>query len=186
MSERLEKVKNPVSVVQQWLDNAVIGLNLCPFAATPKRLNKIHYRVLEEGPEDSILQALMEEMQRLDKFPDIETTLLILPHHLQSFDDYNQFLNWTDALINKQGWSGIYQIASFHPDYCFQGAAPDDVENWTNRSPYPLLHLIREERLEAILDRFPDAENIPDQNMATLRRLTEEQQQAIFPHLFAQ
>ncbi len=175
-----------VQQVQAWLQQVVVGLNLCPFAAAPMRRQQIRYRVVSEQGEEAILEALAAELHYLHSQPELETSLLILPDQLSDFADYNQFLDWVDALIAGAGWEGVFQVASFHPDYCFAGAAEDDVENWTNRSPYPLLHLIREDRLEAMLDRYPNADAIPETNMETLRNLSADQRRQLFPHCFSE
>ena len=111
---------------------------------------------------------------------DDETLLLICPYHLQDFSDYNQFLSLAEQLLQQEGWSGIYQIASFHPDYLFADTTEDDKANWSNRSPYPLLHLIRESTLSAAVDAHPQIELIPQRNIETLRALSDQSMQKIF------
>ncbi|MCG7495517.1 DUF1415 domain-containing protein [Vibrio sp. Of7-15] len=172
--------------VQQWLEQVVIGLNLCPFAAKPNRNKQIKIAVSESSTEEALLQDILVELQLLDqKTPEeLETTLVVIPNMLEDFFDYNQFLDWVDALIKQQNWEGIYQIATFHPDYCFGGAHPDDDENLTNRSPYPVLHLIREESMERVLKHYPNPEAIPDTNIARVESLTDEEKHKLFPYLF--
>lgn len=118
---------------------------------------------------ESSLETLVEEMHWLDRSTDVETTLLIFPHHFADFEDYLDLLDLAEALAEEQGYEGIYQIASFHPDYCFAGALPDDPANFTNRSPYPMLHLLREESVTRAVENFPDPEGIPERNMAFAR-----------------
>jgi len=176
---------------QQWLEAVVIGLNLCPFAAKPNRLKQIRIEICSANEqdadyEDKILQCLQTELERLDAHApsEIETTLVVIPYALEHFDQYNQFLDYADFLLQRGGWEGIYQIASFHPDYCFADAAPDDDENLTNRSPYPVLHLIREASLEEAIRKYPDTEKIPDINIERVESLTDQEKRALFGYLF--
>ncbi|MUK50539.1 DUF1415 family protein [Aliivibrio fischeri] len=185
---------NPVSMniqkieqeVQQWLEDVVIGLNLCPFAAKPNRNKQIKIFVSEATTEEALLEDILQELMNLDSktAEELETTLVAIPNMLQDFMDYNFFLDWVDALIKQQEWEGIYQIATFHPDYCFGGAEPEDDENLTNRSPYPVLHLIREESMEKVLKHYPNPEAIPDTNIARVEELTLEERRKLFPYLF--
>jgi len=170
----------------QWLNEVVIGLNLCPFSSKPVRENRVRLTVSDATSEDALLAVLETEMQLLDEQPaqTIETTLLVVPNCLQDFYDYNTFLSWTDQLIKRNGWRGVYQIASFHPQYCFAGANEDDPENLTNRSPWPILHIIREASLEKALDFFDDVELVPEINRRTVRELSVDQRARLFPWLF--
>lgn len=172
--------------VQQWLEGVVIGLNLCPFAAKPNRNKQIKIFVSEATTEEVLLEDVLQELMNLDSktAEELETTLVAIPNMLQDFMDYNFFLDWVDALIKQQEWEGIYQIATFHPNYCFGGAEPEDDENLTNRSPYPVLHLIREESMEKVLKHYPNPEAIPDTNIARVEALTPEERRKLFPYLF--
>ncbi|WP_196597849.1 DUF1415 domain-containing protein [Aliivibrio fischeri] len=172
--------------VQQWLEDVVIGLNLCPFAAKPNRNKQIKIFVSEATTEEALLEDILQELMNLDSktAEELETTLVAIPNMLQDFMDYNFFLDWVDALIKQQEWEGIYQIATFHPDYCFGDAEPEDDENLTNRSPYPVLHLIREESMEKVLKHYPNPEAIPDTNIARVEELTLEERRKLFPYLF--
>ena len=172
--------------VQQWLEDVVIGLNLCPFAAKPNRNKQIKIFVSEATTEEVLLEDVLQELMNLDSktAEELETTLVAIPNMLQDFMDYNFFLDWVDALIKQQEWEGIYQIATFHPDYCFGGAEPEDDENLTNRSPYPVLHLIREESMAKVLKHYPNPEAIPDTNIARVEALTPEERRKLFPYLF--
>ncbi|WP_196584304.1 DUF1415 domain-containing protein [Aliivibrio fischeri] len=172
--------------VQQWLEDVVIGLNLCPFAAKPNRNKQIKIFVSEATTEEALLEDILQELMNLDSktAEELETTLVAIPNMLQDFMDYNFFLDWVDALIKQQEWEGIYQIATFHPDYCFGGAEPEDDENLTNRSPYPVLHLIREESMEKVLKHYPNPEAIPDTNITRVEELTLEERRKLFPYLF--
>ena len=149
----------------------MLVLNLCPFAGRELRQKRIRFVVTSSKTEAELLASLQAELERLDTEPAIETTLLIHPGVLQDFDDYNQFLETADELLSAMGVDGIYQVASFHPDYQFAGTAVDDVENYTNRSPYPLLHLLREESLERSIASYPDTEQIPLRNIELMKRL---------------
>jgi uncharacterized protein len=175
-----------IQTVVVWLNSVVIGLNLCPFSAKPTRENRVRFQVSVAIDEESLLEDLIFEMELLDKTSsaDIETTLLITPHVLHDFFDYNQFLFWAESRIKSGGWKGVYQLASFHPGYCFAGVEADAVENLTNRSPYPILHIIREESLTAALNYIDDVEGIPERNKKRVQELTTEEKYNLFPYLF--
>ena len=156
-----------------WLEKAVIGLKLCPFASTVHVKQQIRYAVsLAETPEH-LLGDLVEELRLLaDADPaEIDTTLLIHPGVLTDFLDYNDFLDVADAAVEDIGLAGEIQVASFHPRYQFADCEPDDIGNYTNRSPYPTLHLLRELSVERAVAAHPDAADIFDRNIETLRRL---------------
>ncbi|WP_064609134.1 DUF1415 domain-containing protein [Photobacterium sp. J15] len=172
--------------IQQWLEDVVIGLNLCPFAAKPNRNKQIKIHISEAESEEMLLEDIYQQLLELDQKPEdeLETTLVVTPTLFADFDDYNQFLNLVDALIIQTGKEGIYQVASFHPDYCFYGTEPEDAENLTNRSPYPVFHLIREDSMERVLKHYPDPESIPERNIECVKKLTFEQRKALFPFLF--
>ena len=172
--------------VDQWLNDVVIGLNLCPFAAKPQRNKQIKIFVSEASQEEGLLEDILMQLIELSNTePEkLETTLVVVPNMLQDFWDYNFFIDWVEGLIKQQDWEGIFQVATFHPDYCFGGAEPEDDENLTNRSPYPVFHLIREESMEKVLKHYPDPESIPDTNIARVSALSEEERQKLFPYLF--
>ncbi|WP_047042756.1 DUF1415 domain-containing protein [Vibrio mexicanus] len=173
--------------VEQWLNDVVIGLNLCPFAAKPQRNEQIKTFVSDAVTEETLLEDILQELMLLENHtPDeLETTLVVVPNLLDDFYDYNAFIDWVEALIKQQDWQGIYQVATFHPNYCFGGAAPEDDENLTNRSPYPIFHLIREESMEKVLRHYPNPEDIPDTNIERVSNLTEDERKKLFPYLFA-
>lgn len=175
-----------IADTRAWLENVVIGLNLCPFASKPFREDAIRFVCSEAATEQQLLEELQSELLTLDNSPVdvIETTLLIVPNFLQDFFDYNQFLEWGDRLLRREQCEGIVQLASFHPDYCFAGAEPDDAENLTNRSPFPMLHLIREDSLEAALEKYPDSDRIPESNIAKMNELSNREKARLFPYLF--
>jgi hypothetical protein len=170
--------------VKQWLKDVVIGIQLCPFAKAPFQKNKIRFFVSKATTEEQLIEDLIKECGRLDSSPDIETTLLICPTLLYDFFMYSQFLLWAEKTLKQQGWEGTYQIASFHPDYEFAGTEKSDPQNLTNRSPYPILHLLREERLSKILDRYDSPEDIPQKNIETVNKLSQEKIKKLFPYLF--
>ncbi|AMF96567.1 DUF1415 domain-containing protein [Vibrio harveyi] len=171
--------------VNQWLNDVVIGLNLCPFAAKPQRNKQIKIFVSEASQEEALLEDILLQLIELSNTePEkLETTLVVVPNMLQDFWDYNFFIDWVEGLIKQQDWEGIFQVATFHPDYCFGGAEPEDDENLTNRSPYPVFHLIREESMEKVLKHYPDPESIPDTNIARVSALSEEERKKLFPYL---
>ncbi|HDM8042351.1 TPA: DUF1415 domain-containing protein [Vibrio campbellii] len=172
--------------VNQWLNDVVIGLNLCPFAAKPQRNKQIKIFVSEASQEEALLEDILLQLIELSNTePEkLETTLVVVPNMLQDFWDYNFFIDWVEGLIKQQDWEGIFQVATFHPDYCFGGAEPEDDENLTNRSPYPVFHLIREESMEKVLKHYPEPESIPDTNIARVSALSEEERKKLFPYLF--
>jgi len=151
----------------------VIGLNLCPFAKPVYAKGQIRYAVSQAETPEALLAELIDELQGLATAnpAKIETTLLIHPQVLTDFLDYNDFLEAADAAVDDLGLRGILQIASFHPRYQFAGTAPDAIENYTNRSPYPMLHLLREASVERAVQSIPDPAEIYERNIATLRRL---------------
>lgn len=162
-----------IAVTRHWLTQAVIGLNLCPFAKAVHVKNQIRYAVSQAVDMEGVLTDLEAEIQTLVAAdPEaVDTTLLILPRALGDFLDYNDCLFFADRLIKQLRVEGIIQIASFHPHYQFEGSEPDDIENYTNRAPYPILHLLREDSIERAVQAFPDAEDIYERNQETLRRI---------------
>lgn len=162
-----------IAATRHWLQQAVIGLNLCPFAKTVHVNGLIRWVESPARDEQALLEQLLEELRLLATVDpeQTETTLLIHPHVLNDFLDYNDFLDTVDAAIEALGLAGVLQVASFHPDYRFAGTAADDVGNLTNRSPHPMLHLLREDSIARAVDAFPDAAAIYERNIETLRRL---------------
>jgi uncharacterized protein len=160
-----------VKQVRHWLEVFVIELNLCPFAKRELTNERVKFAVSDASTEEQLLADLQQELSHLQEDNEIETTLLIHPQVLQDFDDYNQFLNIADALLEEEGLLGIYQIASFHPNYRFADTEFGDAENYSNRSPYPILHLLRESSLEREIARHQDTSLIPERNIQLLREL---------------
>ena len=157
----------------EWLEKAVIGLNLCPFAKAVPVKQQIRYQVSHATDAEGLLQELVSELELLaETSPEkIETTLLIHPQALTDFMDFNDFLEVADAAVEALQLDGILQVASFHPDYQFDETHADDIENFSNRSPWPTLHLIREASIDAAVEAFPDAADIYERNIETLQRL---------------
>ena len=162
-----------IAETQKWLEKAVIGLNLCPFAKAEHVHGRIRYSVSDATqPTDLLLTLEQEIIFLLAQDPaKTETTLLIVPHMLADFLDYNDFLDEADSMLEHADPDAQLQIASFHPDYQFAGSAADDMDNYTNRSPYPVLHLLREDSVERAVEAFPEAAQIYEHNIATLRKL---------------
>jgi len=162
-----------IEATRRWLERAVIGLNLCPFAKAVHVRGQIRWVLSDATTPEALLETLGEELLWLRdaSAEEVDTTLLIHPQVLTDFLDYNDFLETADALVESLGLDGVLQVASFHPDYQFAGSAPDDVENFTNRSPYPTLHLLREDSVSRAVEAFPDAEVIVERNVETLRKL---------------
>lgn len=165
-----------IAATRLWLDKAVIGLNLCPFAKAVQIKQQIRYVVSKATSEEALLADLLHELQFLrDADPEeVETTLLIHPGVLTDFLDYNDFLEVADAAVGELDLEGELQVASFHPDYQFAGSDADDIDNFSNRSPYPTLHLLRESSIDKAVEAFPDAANIYEHNIETLRALGHE------------
>lgn len=165
-----------IAATRNWLVQAVIGLNLCPFARAVYAGDRIRYAVSGATTPEALLGVLAAELQRLAIADEgeAETTLLIHPQVLGDFLDYNDFLELADALVADLGLDGVLQVASFHPQDQFAGTEPDDIGNCTNRSPYPTLHLLRESSIERAVAAHPDTGRIYQDNIETLRRLGRE------------
>lgn len=168
-----------IDAVAHWVATCVVGLNLCPFAKREVVKQRVRYVVSQDTNEQALLVSLQAELDYLTAHPEVETTLLITIGLLQDFYDYNDFLDQADYLLQVLDLEGVYQIASFHPDYQFGGTLAADVENYTNRSPYPVLHLLREESLEQAIADYPDVEQIPERNIALMQQLGVEQLTAL-------
>jgi len=160
---------------KNWINDIVIGLNLCPFAARPFNDNTIDYIVASvqvEVPQiEQHLHQLANCFNKLDDTVSIETSLLIFPDGYEQFDDYLELLHLSNLLLEDLNYSGIYQLASFHPQYLFEDTAEEDVSNFTNRSPYPMLHIIREHSLEKAIASYPDIEKVPENNIKKLQEI---------------
>jgi len=165
-----------IAATRRWLERAVIGLNFCPFAKGVVARGLVRYVVSDARDEEDLLADLERELQALLAVPpeEVETTLLIHPYALAVFDDFNNFLGLVDVLLRTQRLRGVLQVASFHPDYVFVDTDQEDITNYTNRSPFPILHLLRETSLDRAVAAFPDAAAIYESNIETLRKLGEE------------
>ena len=171
---------------EQWLQEVVIGLNLCPFARRPSEDGLIRIHVCHAQDEATLLEGLLEQFHGLAATPpaELETTLVVVPNFLSDFMDYNQFLDWVDLMLQEHNWHGVFQVATFHPQYYFSGPASEDAENLTNRAPYPIFHLIREASLEKAIEHYPNPEGIPDKNIAKMKGLSEQDKQKLFYYLY--
>ncbi len=158
---------------RRWLEHAVIGLNLCPFAKAVYVKEQVHYALSPAQDIDALLVDLQTELQRLAAADpqQIDTSLLVVPYFLADFLDFNDFLDLADALLIELGLDADYQIADFHPRYQFAGTEPDDMGNFSNRAPYPTLHLLREDSIDRAVEAMPEAEVIFENNIATLTQL---------------
>ena len=166
-----------IAATRRWVEEIVVGLNLCPFAHQPFNQDKISYRLTRATEPEKVYTNLLQALEEfLHADPRQEATgLFICPDALADFNEYNNFLQLTDSIIEQADLQGWIQIASFHPDYRFDGVAPDDPGNYTNRSPYPMFHFIREEELAQALESYPNPEGIPERNIALLRKLGAEE-----------
>jgi hypothetical protein len=163
--------ENIIQATQKWVETIVVGMNLCPFAKREIVKDRVRYTISESTLQEQLLMDLKTELELLNANANIETILLIHPNILNDFYDYNDFLSLADALLIDMELDGIYQLASFHPNYQFGGTEFDDAENYTNRSPYQMLHLIREASLEKAVANYPDPENIPERNINLMNKL---------------
>lgn len=171
-----------IAATQHWLEKAVIGLNLCPFAKAVHVKDQIRYVVSEATNVDTLADDLVRELEWLaEANPEkTDTTLLILPNVLQDFLDFNDFLDVADGIVEELELDGILQVAPFHPQFQFEGTALDDITNYTNRSPFPILHLLREDSVTRAVEAFPDELEIAENNMQTLRKLGHAGWKALF------
>jgi hypothetical protein len=173
-----------VGAVRRWIETVVVDLNLCPFAGRELVKDRVRLAVTPAITEEQLLAALQKELELLSREPSVETTLLIHPDVLHDFYDYNRFLSYAEGLLVQMKLEGVYQIASFHPDYQFAGTETADAENYTNRSPYPMLHLIREESLERAIAAYPDVDKIPLRNTELMNTLGKDKLQKLLQACF--
>ena len=173
-----------INTVQRWVETFVVGLNVCPFAKREVVKNRVRYCVSQADTRELLTADLERELNRLKDNDAIETSLLIHPGVLQDFYDYNDFLHTANTLVRVMGLDGVFQVASFHPNYQFAGTEPADAENHTNRSPYPILHLLREKSLTVAIDAYPGAEDIPNKNIKIMNELGGEYLQNILKQCF--
>jgi hypothetical protein len=173
------KDRKLITTIQAWLETIIIDYSICPFAKRELDRGSIRFNVDHDTEVERCLANLMLECDRLDSDASIETTLLIYDHAFAAFDDYLDFLELAEALLIDEDYEGVYQLASFHPDYCFEGEKQDDPANYTNRSPYPMLHLLRETSIDRAVDTYPNTENIPQRNIELTRELGLAKMQAL-------
>lgn len=173
---------DPIAATREWVDKAVIGLNLCPFAKAVQVKGQVRYVLSGATDTAALLAELENELQHLAVTdPErTDTTLIIHPQVLNDFLDFNDFLEEADELLERLNLDGTLQVASFHPHYQFAGTDPQDITNYTNRSPYPTLHLLREESIDRAVEAFPEAEDIYERNMQTLQQLGLDGWEALF------
>jgi hypothetical protein len=162
-----------IAATRDWLEKAVIGLGLCPFARGVHAKGQVRYVVSAAQTPEALVEDLIVELRAIVAADPaaVETTLLVHPGVLADFEDYNDFLDIADALLDELELAGVIQIASFHPQYRFEGTMKDAIENYTNRSPYPMLHLLREDSIERAVTTYPDVADIPEKNIETMNRL---------------
>ncbi len=170
-----------ITATRLWIEKTIIGYNFCPFARKPFNDDVIHYEVVDDKNTQEQLHSIVNEFHRLDQNNQIETTVIIFPTGLESYFDYLDFLDIANNLLYEEGYEGVYQLASFHPDYSFSDVDQDDASNYTNRSPFPLIHVIREASLEAVLSRYKNAEQIPEDNI----QLAREKGRAVFEDILS-
>ncbi len=166
--------------VIDWVEFAVIGLNLCPFAEPVFRQKRIKYVLSKTRDLNALMFDLYQEICHLQECSEVETTLIIIPSQLFKFEDYNNSLDTVDALLDTYAWSDEFQVASFHPNYQFEGTQPEDRENWSNRSPYPVYHILRERSVSLAVKTYPAPDQIPVRNIDRLNSL----EQKLFDKIF--
>lgn len=173
MTDTTLPTDDPITATRLWLERIVIGLNLCPFAKAVYVKDQVRIVLSDATTPEALVEELAEELVLLRDTPaeQIDTTLIVHPQVLTDFLDYNDFLDNADAAIEALDLQGILQVASFHPDYQFDGVAADDASNYTNRAPYPTLHLLREDSVERAVDVYPDPDVIVERNIQTLDRI---------------
>lgn len=169
--------------VRQWVERIVIGLNLCPFAGAPYKNGLVRITVSQATTSETLLDELRRELLLLDDSPaeTLETTLIVIEAMLAEFDDYNQFLELVDEVLELEDWANEFQVASFHPQYVFAGTRASDPGNLTNRSPWPILHIIREASIDRALEEYPDSDTIPRKNIRLMKSLSRQERRAYFP-----
>lgn len=174
------------TLVKKWLDEVVIGLGLCPFAAKPLSQGRIRIVISQCASDNELLEDLEYELSLIDQSTkaEVETTLLVIEEYLQDFSEFNQFLDAVDNMLELGEWEGKYQIATFHPDYQFAGTHAEDAENLTNRAPYPILHILSEQNVSEQLEYYSNPEDIPKRNIERMNALSTEEIQKYFAYLF--
>ena len=157
-----------IAQTRKWIADVVVGCNFCPFAHREVKKDSIYFEVVN-GNKAAVLKALSAAFAKMDAEPAIETMFLLLPQNFARFTDYLKLVQAAEGLTKKEGYEGTYQLASFHPAYIFTGSSLNDAANYTNRSPYPMLHILREESVSRAIDSYPDTQKIPEKNIAFAR-----------------
>ncbi|MGB0862761.1 MAG: DUF1415 domain-containing protein, partial [Saprospiraceae bacterium] len=162
-----------IESVQKWVEQFIIQLNICPFARKVSVQKRIRYAVQPADDLDKVMEAFLNELQLLERLPseDTDTTLFILPNALAEFEDFLSFVDVAEGFLAELGYEGIFQIATFHPNYQFAGTNETDAENFTNRAPFPILHILREKSMERALENYPNPEEIPNKNIALMNKM---------------
>ncbi|CAN5508607.1 DUF1415 domain-containing protein [soil metagenome] len=158
-----------ITQTKKWITEVVIGCNFCPFAAREVKRNAVNYIVEVSTDIATCLHTFINECIHMDEDAATETSLIIYPNAFENFEDYLDLVSLAETLLERQEYEGVYQVASFHPKYCFEDANENDAANYTNRSVYPMLHILREESIEAALDHYAEPEEIPERNMKFAR-----------------
>lgn len=173
------------SLTQQWVEAIVVGLNLCPFAAPEVKNSTIRYADSRADALDAAAQDFLQELARIQEQPEdiLSTTLICFTSIAREFEEFLDLLDLCQSLLEQAGLEGVFQLASFHPDYCFQGVAADDITNWTNRAPFPTIHIIREGQMSRVLVHFKNPQEIPERNMALMEKLGRQGLIECFPPL---
>jgi len=164
MTSSLEQCKS-------WVDKVVVKHNFCPFARQEVENNTVRYVLSDGEGHEQLLYRLMDECEYLGNHPETETTLIVIEKALEDFDEFLDLVALSEQLMTDSGYEGVYQLANFHPDYCFEGVAENDASNYTNRSPFPMLHLLKSENLERAIENYPEPELIPEKNIAACRHV---------------
>lgn len=170
-----------IDKVQKWVESFIIELNICPFARKVSVQKRIRYAVQPSEDLDEVMKAFLNELQLLKRLPsqDTDTTLFIVPNALDDFEDFLSFVDVSEGFLTELGYDGVFQIATFHPKYQFAGTKTTDAENFTNRAPYPILHILREESMENALENYPNPEEIPNRNIQLMNEMGIEKLKAL-------
>lgn len=186
MSNQIDNDQRIIAQTKKWLEMVIVGHNYCPFAKREIKNDRVRYKVTHESEFNSLLDVIIQECIWLDQNAQTETTLIMLPSNLDDFNSFLDCLGLAEDLLVAQGYEGVYQIASFHPNYCFQGAELDDPANYTNRSPYPMMHLLREESVQRAIQEHPDADAIPERNIEFAREQGLEKMKSLLEECISQ
>lgn len=167
----LQETTDIINITKSWIEKIVIGLNFCPFAAQPFKTNSIHYEVVVESNLNAVLGEFSKVCTQLNEDKSIETSLIIFPEHFDDFEQYLDLVDLCEQLLIMEDLNGVFQVASFHPQYLFAGSEENDPSNYTNRSPYPMIHILREDSLTTAIDKHINVDSIPENNIKNARNL---------------